>query len=241
MLNNYLDNYIKVKTDEAVKYFSQYKENIDNYSDDLARELALNYTIQYDNFAKMFSGNPKFYKDTRDTIKRNKEVQGSGISYAAFGIDNFDIMDDKVLGRINVGPKTIEVSKAFRYVTVKNTVKPSSELEGIVKRMKDGNVPDNIIEFITGKYSSLSKVNDAQSYITLDEFVRRIWLSGEYNNYKDTIEALYDESKPIDYNKLGKLIQVQKNFYYDLQVDANLNLEVPTQIKNAEYVLIPRF
>lgn len=241
VLNNYLDNYIRVKTDEAVKYFSQYKENIDNYSDDLARELALNYTIQYDNFAKMFSGNPKFYKDTRDTIKRNKEVQGSGISYAAFGIDNFDIMDDKVLGRINVGPKTIEVSKAFRYVTVKNTVKPSSELEGIVKRMKEGNVPDNIIEFITGKYSSLSKVNDAQSYITLDEFVRRIWLSGEYNNYKDTIEALYDESKPIDYDKLGKLIQVQKNFYYDLQVDANLNLEVPTQIKNAEYVLIPRF
>lgn len=241
LIQDYLDNYIKVKTDEAVEYFSKYADNIDGYSDNLAKEFVLNYTIQYDNFAKMFSGNPKFYKDTRDTIKRNKEVQGSGISYAAYDISNFDITNNNVLANINVGPKNIAISKTFNYVTVKNSIKPSIEIEGIVARMKKGNVPEDIIEFITGKYNSPSKVNDAQSYITLDEFVRRAWLSGEYNNYKDTIEALYDESKPIDYNKLGKLIQVQKNFYYDLQIDAAHGMEVPTQIKNAEFVLIPRF
>ena len=92
-----------------------------------------------------------------------------------------------------------------------------------------------------GQFGGKTTTSDAQSYITLDEFVRRAVLSGEYDNYKDTIEALYDESRPIDFEKLSKLIQVQKNFYYGLDIDNNTGLEVPNQIKNAEYVLIPRF
>lgn len=240
-LNDYIDNYIKVKTEEAVKYFDAYKEEIDNYSPETAKEFVLNYSIQYINYTQLFSGNPKFYKDTRDTIKRNKEIQGSGLSYAAYSIDNYDITKDNDIAVINVGNKNIKVTNKFNYATIYNTIKPTDNIDGIVKRMKAGNVPENIIEFITGKYESNSKVNDAQSYITLDEFVRRVYLSGEYNNYKDTIEALYDETKPIDYEELGKLIQVQKNFYYELQADLKHNLEAPIQIKNAEFVLIPRF
>lgn len=45
----------------------------------------------------------------------------------------------------------------------------------------------------------------------------------------------------LNFEKLSKLIQVQKNFYYGLDIDNNTGLEVPNQIKNAEYVLIPRF
>ena len=71
-----------------------------------------------------------------------------------------------------------------------------------------------------------------------------MYLRGEYDSYKDLIEALYDETKPIDNVKLGELskkIQVQKNFYYDLEIDNDAKLANPIQIKNAEFVLIPRF
>lgn len=236
-INEYLDNYIKVKTNEAVSYFNNYKNDIINYSEETVKEFALNYTIQYVNFTNLFSGNTKFYKNTRDTIKRNKEIQGSGLIYASYDINNIN----KKITTLSIGNKSIDINNTFKYITVKSVNKPSTEIDGIKKRMEDSNTPKDIIDFIIGKYSKDSTANDAQSYITLDEFVKRVYLSGEYENYKDTIEQLYDENKPIDYDKLGKLIQVQKNFYYNLSHDNDNNLEVPIQIKNAEFVLIPRF
>lgn len=244
IFEDYIDNYIKVKTTEAVDYFNTHKDSITDYSEDLAKEFALNYTIQYNNFTEFFSGNPKFYRDSKDTIKRNKEVQGSGLIYSGYSIDNYSLETDSILASLFMSNgSTVNVSRKFNYLTVPNTIKSSSEktIKDIQSRMKKGGAPQSIIDFITGKYQVTSKVNDAQSYITLDEFVRRVWMSGQYESYKDTIDALYDESKSIDYNTLGRLIQVQKNFYYELQQDAENELEVPVQIKNAEFVLIPRF
>ena len=40
---------------------------------------------------------------------------------------------------------------------------------------------------------------------------------------------------------LKKFVQVQKNFYYDQYYDKDLNTIAPRQIKNAEFVLVPRF
>lgn len=83
-------------------------------------------------------------------------------------------------------------------------------------------------------------VNDAQSYITFEEWVRRITARGQFQKYKPLIEAVLDESKPLDAATISQFIQVQKNFYYDQHYNKRLGVIVPRQIKNAEFVLVPR-
>lgn len=84
-------------------------------------------------------------------------------------------------------------------------------------------------------------INDAQSYITFEEWIRRIAGRGQLNDYLPLIEAIQDESKEIPADLLKKFVQVQKNFYYDQYYDDKLNTIAPRQIKNAEFVLVPRF
>lgn len=92
----------------------------------------------------------------------------------------------------------------------------------------------------SGGFSNTT-VNDAQSYITYEEWIRRIAGRGQLNEYLPLIEAIADESKPIPASLINKFVQVQKNFYYDQYYDSNTNTIVPRQIKNAEFVLVPRF
>lgn len=92
----------------------------------------------------------------------------------------------------------------------------------------------------SGGFSNTT-VNDAQSYITFDEWIRRIAGRGQLNDYLPLIEAIQDESKEIPADLLKKFVQVQKNFYYDQYYDKDLNTIAPRQIKNAEFVLVPRF
>lgn len=83
-------------------------------------------------------------------------------------------------------------------------------------------------------------VNDAQSYITFDEWVRRVSARGQLEKYMPLIEAILDETKPLDAATIKEFIQVQKNFYYDQHYNARLKVVNPRQIKNAEFVLVPR-
>lgn len=92
----------------------------------------------------------------------------------------------------------------------------------------------------SGGFSNTT-VNDAQSYITFEEWIRRIAGRGQLNDYLPLIEAIQDESKEIPADLLKKFVQVQKNFYYDQYYDKKLNTIAPRQIKNAEFVLVPRF
>lgn len=92
----------------------------------------------------------------------------------------------------------------------------------------------------SGGFSNTT-INDAQSYITFEEWIRRIAGRGQLNDYLPLIEAIQDENKEIPADLLKKFVQVQKNFYYDQYYDKDLNTIVPRQIKNAEFVLVPRF
>lgn len=246
---NYIDNYINYRIQEAVaKYYSD-KEFVDKYKNasqesfnSFIAEMVLNYEIQYNNLNDMFFGDEAYYKDSRDTIKRNKEYQAGGLAYAGYDLYNVQ----KHLGNIVVSPnKTISVDSSFKYITLEDVQSKGGVIEDLKKQLKIAKVSKETEAFVLKQFAKdKSEVTDAQSLITLDEFVRRIYLRGEYDNYKDLIEALYDESKPIDNVKLGELskkIQVQKNFYYDLEIDNDAKLANPIQIKNAEFVLIPRF
>lgn len=246
---NYIDNYINYRIQEAVAKYSSDKEFVDKYKNasqesfnSFIAEMVLNYEIQYNNLNDMFFGDEAYYKDSRDTIKRNKEYQAGGLAYAGYDLYNVQ----KHLGDITVAPnKTISIDSSFKYITLEDVQSSGKVLDDLKKQLDIANVSKETRAFILKQFSKdKSEVTDAQSFITLDEFVRRMYLRGEYDSYKDLIEALYDETKPIDNVKLGELskkIQVQKNFYYDLEIDNDAKLANPIQIKNAEFVLIPRF
>ena len=246
---NYIDNYINYRIQEAIAKYSSDKEFVDKYKNAsqesfnaFIAEMVLNYEIQYNNLNDMFFGDEAYYKDSRDTTKRNKEYQAGGLAYAGYDLYNVQ----KHLGDITVAPnKTISIDSSFKYITLEDVQSSGKVLDDLKKQLDIANVSKETRAFILKQFSKdKSEVTDAQSFITLDEFVRRMYLRGEYDSYKDLIEALYDESKPIDNVKLGELskkIQVQKNFYYDLEIDNDAKLANPIQIKNAEFVLIPRF
>lgn len=244
---NYIDGYIKYRVREGISQYGDKKQYVDRYKNasdqefnKFISEMVLNYEIQYANLNDMFFGDEAFYKDSRDTIKRNKEYQAGGLSYAAYNLYNKDfVLNDG----IKVGNKTIPITSTFKYITLEDVQSTGSTLSDIKKQLKEAGVSKESAAFILKQFSKdRSEVTDAQSFITLDEFVRRIYLRGEYDNYKDVIEALYDESKPIEgaiLEDISKFVQVQKNFYYDLEIEGGL--VNPIQIKNAEFVLIPRF
>lgn len=246
---NYIDSYINYRIQEAIAKYSSDKEFVDKYKNasqesfnSFIAEMVLNYEIQYNNLNDMFFGDEAYYKDSRDTIKRNKEYQAGGLAYAGYDLYNVQ----KHLGDITVAPnKTISIDSSFKYITLEDVQSSGKVLDDLKKQLDIANVSKETRAFILKQFSKdKSEVTDAQSFITLDEFVRRMYLRGEYDSYKDLIEALYDETKPIDNVKLGELskkIQVQKNFYYDLEIDNDAKLANPIQIKNAEFVLIPRF
>lgn len=246
---NYIDNYINYRIQEAIAKYSSDKEFVDKYKNasqesfnSFIAEMVLNYEIQYNNLNDMFFGDEAYYKDSRDTIKRNKEYQAGGLAYAGYDLYNVQ----KHLGDITVAPnKTISIDSSFKYITLEDIQSSGEVIADLKKQLDIANVSKETRAFILKQFSKdKSEVTDAQSFITLDEFVRRMYLRGEYDSYKDLIEALYDETKPIDNVKLGELskkIQVQKNFYYDLEIDNDAKLANPIQIKNAEFVLIPRF
>ena len=246
---NYIDNYINYRIQEAIAKYSSDKEFVDKYKNasqesfnSFIAEMVLNYEIQYNNLNDMFFGDEAYYKDSRDTIKRNKEYQAGGLAYAGYDLYNVQ----KHLGDITVAPnKTISIDSSFKYITLEDVQSSGKVLDDLKKQLDIANVSKETRAFILKQFSKdKSEVTDAQSFIILDEFVRRMYLRGEYDSYKDLIEALYDETKPIDNVKLGELskkIQVQKNFYYDLEIDNDAKLANPIQIKNAEFVLIPRF
>lgn len=244
---NYIDGYIKYRVHEGIAKYGDKKQYVDRYKNasdqefnKFISEMVLNYEIQYANLNDMFFGDEAFYKDSRDTIKRNKEYQAGGLSYAAYNLYNKDfVLNDG----IKIGNKIIPITSTFKYITLEDVQSTGSTLSDIKKQLKEAGVSKESAAFILKQFSKdRSEVTDAQSFITLDEFVRRIYLRGEYDNYKDVIEALYDESKPIEgaiLEDISKFVQVQKNFYYDLEIEGGL--VNPIQIKNAEFVLIPRF
>lgn len=140
----------------------------------------------------------------------------------------------------------------FRAVTINNTVRPSKQANNIQQELfnylKDelGEVAatKKAVEIANG-YREASKTNDAQSFITIEEFMRRRYVDGTFKEYEDIFQQLYElrtgqrRIEDIDISKINFRIQVQKNFYYDHKYDSYTGVHYPRQIKNAEFVLIP--
>ena len=267
ILANWVNSYIEYVNEKIAPF----KESLDeNISDKLIYEFAFNSVVQFNNFDDLFTGDSKFYKDATDQFKRFKEVQAGGKQSGAFSLsddidtfvsdDTFDICEKfniKYTRFDNIGKEhKIVKQNGFKAITINNNIGDAAteEIEReihdiILKRTGNEDLATRQAKFIAKKYEDI-KADDAQSYITFDEFIRRRYNDGTLKNYKDIIEKIvslrdktkedgtYDISK-FNKNDLTAFIQVEKNFYYDITFDDNLGIYVPRQIKNAEFVLIP--
>lgn len=160
--------------------------------------------------------------------------------------------------------KRTKQRKGFNAITIANTIKTNTKLLDELKNKLislgvDSEIATNILYGAVQKNDDGSikldkngnpkrsggftetKVNDAQSYITFQEWVRRIAAKGQLQRYMPLIEKVLDENQELSAEDIKEFIQVQKNFYYDIWYDSEYGIEVPRQIKNAEFILIPRF
>lgn len=147
----------------------------------------------------------------------------------------------------------------FRAVTIKNSVSTNEKaLKLLVEKLvENGADRDDTMDILFGKLEkdkngdlvrrggfTETKVNDAQSYITIKEWIRRIAARGQLIRYLPLIRKLIAVEKnpnlKLSAEDIHEFIQVQKNFYYDLHYFEEYGIEVPRQIKNAEFVLIPQ-
>lgn len=261
-ISEYIKDFVFDSTNRLNEFENVLKK--ENLSPKRISDFAINYNLMYMNFDDIFEGDMKFYKDTQTALKRAKEVQGSGVPYGIFDVirDNSKVTKDEIVTsplskpftKVNAdGAKEdyfIRQYDGFRGVTIKDTIRTQEEVlaNGVVAKAlskayrKEGlSEKDSIAKanaFLKG-YEGTT-VNNAQSYITFNEWVRRITARGQFNKYKPLIEKILDESQELKSEDITEFIQVQKNFYYDLHYNAELGVVAPRQIKNAEFVLVPR-
>lgn len=184
----------------------------------------------------------------QDSIVKEIEIIGPTNKLIKVKTNNF------VNGSIQQGNLTVR--NGFRAATIQNVENVSSAAEDIYTKVYNKLISDNVNERdaksiatnIANGYGydseTKSKYDDAQSYITIEEFIRRKYLDGTISQYGDLLYKLLDENYEFtkeDYDEITSKIQVQKNFYYDLAFDNKTGLIYPRQIKNAEFVLIPKF
>lgn len=269
MITRMVKGFVTDYSNNAITRMSEYKDldinNLINEKNSI--DFALNHRLMYIAFNDIFEGDTKFYKDTQTFLKRSKESQASGVPYG-FVDTSLDLRENstivqgaflntpEVQARLKAIGLDVQQKTKFNGITIKNTVRTSEECkidtEDTTGKLtdKDGILVRDLVNNakLTVKQArnlmkgfSGTTVNDAQSYITFEEWIRRIAGRGQLNDYLPLIEAIQDESKEIPADLLKKFVQVQKNFYYDQYYDEKLNTIAPRQIKNAEFVLVPRF
>ena len=255
IVTNWLQKYIYSIDVNTLKYETV---NDGKYSQDLIRECMINYALVYMSFDDILEGNTKFYKDAETLLKRAKEVQMAGTAFSNVNYEDLTKGSPKpLLSNGNpvtfaVAGKTYEAKDGFDAITVYNTLAASENADAIerdtyrslIAKGISEKVADKIAKAIANPFRSKTKYNDAQSYITFDEWIRRRHADGTLHKYTDIIEQIMDPNIPIekiDVEDSINRIQVDKNVYYDLQYDEVSGLDYPRQIKNAEFVLIPKF
>lgn len=253
IINDWLIDYIKNEVNDIKELYGQFITEAADYE---LEEFALNHYIANIEFDDLFEGNQKYYKDAQTFLKRAKEIQAGGTSYSGIDYLNTATYRQSVTETgdiIKVGGKEIKIRTGWNAITIHNSSKPSSNKNILYNKLKKVVNKDKAKE-IAGRFghteedgennATTTKVNDAQSYITIYEMARRVKLMGLYPKYEKLLNQLTDDVTSIDeinINELDEFIQVQKNFYYDHYYDENLKRHVSRQIKNAELVLVPKF
>lgn len=266
MISDFITSYVN----QQVEKFDAFK-NLDVaglINDQNVADFVLNTRLTYISFNDLFEGDTKFYKDTQTFLKRSKESQASGVPYGfcdyvsdysstSVAVEGAYLNDGEIQKRFAnfKNPLDVKQMTKFRGITIKNTVRTSEQCkvdtEDVTGKLtdKDGSLVKDLVKNagltveqarILMKGFTKTTVNDAQSYITFEEWVRRVAGRGQLAKYLPLIEKIQND-EPLSSADIKEFVQVQKNFYYDQYFDPVTKKFVPRQIKNAEFVLVPRF
>lgn len=199
-----------------------------------------------------FDINDALSQEIKDCVDRNGNVQP--ITIAGVNIAEFANTYSPVEGKTGEYHTSANARNGFRAITIYNTVRPSKyanrireEVFNILKNKMSEEQATKIAQQVYAGYADNTKTNDAQSYITLEEFIRRRYADGTLDQYQDILSQIYairkgeKTIKDIDLANINARIQVQKNFYFDKHFDTATRTHYARQIKNAEFVLIPEF
>ena len=255
MINNYVTDYVNQSLDRFDKYKQFVIDDKIPVDFEHVAEAQTNYNIAFYNYNELYEGNTKFYKNSQDLLKRDKECQAGGKSYAMADFLTPSYLLTRSDGgeiysgiHLNADGTTedihIPMRKKFNAITINNVVRTDPNVEKeLIAQMTEAS-PDldpKIAEAIIKSAHKDVKRNDAQSFITFEEWIRRIAGRGQLKRFKPLIDAIYDESKPVNAALINEFIQPMKNVYYDTYYDEQAGIMVPRFVKNAEFVLIPRF
>lgn len=188
----------------------------DTYLKSITR-FAINTWIANMEMQNFLLGNIAFYGKGITLNKRAMEILSPGIVSAAHGTE-----------------------ETFNAVTINDRIVSSNIINDIKITLETENVNNKVINNILKSYSNINS-SDGLSYITLDEYIKRLKKWGLYDRYKNLISKLQDDTKEIDIEDLDQFIQSQKNFYYGYEYDSSINSFYPVQVKNSEFILIPKF
>jgi hypothetical protein len=233
--------------------------------------MNMNYDDLFEGDYKYYNGARDFLKRTKESQAGGDGYSGYDVtekfnptlhdlewngSPEAITIDSKVMDEDNSLVRepVIINDKPLIAKNGFRGVTIYNTVKASDYVDDLQKElesifieqgMSKENAHNRSVKIASGygfAGGDRTKINDAQSYITLEEFIRRKHADGTIEDYADLIRQLLDDTpaEQINLDEINARIQVQKNFYFDKVFDSNTGLFYPRQIKNAEFVLIPK-
>lgn len=268
IITKWLDAYRTYFINETHNKFGSFLEGISNEE---ITEYGFNAYVHFSNFDDLFEGNSKYYKDPQTFLKRAKESQAGGTSYSIATYKATQNTDSPFTQSVNeiagselkVGNnvltlpngKPVTLRTGWNGITIKNSIRTSSNRNMLYDKLIDAGVDKAKATEIAEGFgytipeagengATTTTVNDAQSYITIYEAARRLKILGEYPKYAKLIGQLTDKTtnvEQINPNELEAFIQVMKNFYYDHYFNNRFGRHLPRQIKNAEFVLVPKF
>lgn len=260
--------FVKILTDNNISYS---QNELDSFLLNAAN-MNMNYDDLFEGDYKYYNKARDFLKRTKETQAGGDGYAGFNILedydnsikelkwrgrpeiISINSTTEFNQDGSPVEGQVIINNKPLIARNGWRGVTIYNTNKASDyadnlqkELERIfIKQGLSDEVAKNRSVAIARGYGLGSKqgtiINDAQSYITFEEFIRRRHADGTIQDYADIISQLIDDTpvENINIDDLNNRIQVQKNFYFDKVFDKDTGLFYPRQIKNAEFILIPK-
>jgi len=185
----------------------------------LLAEYYYNSKMMNTQMISLFSGDLKFYKNSADWQKRNKQVW-SPKQYLDTSVTN----------------------KTYATIYLKDKFKPSEKefTDFVSKTLTDKGFPKAYINSVVALYNGNKSNNetDAQAYITLERY-KEIWEGlGRWTNKHEQAYNKAKVGKPLNQNEHG-LFSIIKPFQFThTTVDGII---VPVQNKNSEFVLLPEF
>ena len=269
-IDNAIEKFITEYGNKATKYLKDNYEDIINsvtgkpFNENvmMLQEFILNHYILKDALMDLGNGNLSFYKKDIDVLKRAKQFEGSGHPYGGANFELNDFVSKEAIAPIKITingkqkdvvvkhndkERAVKLNNKFTGAMISNTVGPARKhsIDNILAQLSENGIKltDEQKKILLLPFNDDGTAhNDAQSYITLDEWIRRMALTGEIQKYAATIDAFTNDTpaEEIDWSALPFPASVQKNFYYDLHYDELTDEEVPRQIKNAEYIIVPK-